>query len=97
MVPRPATDIRNGALGAYAIGTYRPRPASMTAAYEPPRAFIEARLQDYDILGSPNLRLGQFLPTSTWTPTGMATWTTSTVTVGMTFRTGAGSPTSSSG
>lgn len=61
MVARPATDIRNQSLGDYAIGTYRPRPASMTAAYEPPRGFVEARPQDYDILVAPNFRLGQFL------------------------------------
>jgi len=61
IVGRPATEIRDGALGSYAIGTYRPRPASMSAFYEPPRGFIEARPEDHDILVAPNFRLGQFL------------------------------------
>jgi hypothetical protein len=61
MVARPASDVRDRRLGAYEIGTYRPRPANMTPAYEPPRGFIEVRPQDFDILVSPNFRLGQFL------------------------------------
>jgi hypothetical protein len=61
MVARPATEIRDGSFDGYAIGTYRPRPASMTVAYEPPASFVQARPQDYDILVSPNFRLGQFL------------------------------------
>jgi hypothetical protein len=61
MVVRPMTEARNGSLDGYRIGEYRPRPASMSAAYEPPRGFVEARPRDYDILVSPNFRLGQFL------------------------------------
>lgn len=61
VVLRPATEVRNGELNGYAIGAYRPRPASMSVAYEPPRGFIEARPEDYDILVSPNFRLEQFL------------------------------------
>lgn len=61
IVLRQATDVREGELNGYPIGTYRARPASMSVAYEPPRGFIEARPEDYDILVSPNFRLGQFL------------------------------------
>ncbi len=61
MVLRPASDVRNLTLDGYEIGTYRPRPASMSVAYEPPRGFIEARPEDWDIRVSPNFRLGQFL------------------------------------
>jgi len=61
MVSRPATDVRNLKLGGYSIGVYKPRPPSMPATYEPPTSFVEARPQDYDILVSPNFRLGQFL------------------------------------
>lgn len=61
LVGRSRTDERDGVLNGYRIGNYRARPASMTAAYEPPRAFIEARPADYDIRVSPNFTLGQFL------------------------------------
>ncbi len=61
MVVRRATEVRDGALNGYRIGSYRARPANMTARYEPPAGFVEARPEDYDILVSPNLRLGQFL------------------------------------
>ncbi len=61
MVERPATEVSRGALDGYEIGAYRPRPASMSPAYEPPRGFVAARPEDYDILVSPNFRLGQFL------------------------------------
>ena len=33
----------------------------MSAAYEPPRGFVEARPEDYDVMVSPNFRLGDFL------------------------------------
>jgi hypothetical protein len=61
MVLRRATEIRDGALNGYPIGAYRARPSSMSARYEPPAGFIEARPEDHDILVSPNFRLGQFL------------------------------------
>ena len=61
MVMRPASEVRNGKLNGYGIGTYRGRPSSMSSAYEPPHGFIEARPQDYDILVSPNFRLRDFL------------------------------------
>lgn len=61
MVMRPATDVRDGYLEGYAIGTYRSRPASMSAAYEAPLGFVEARPEDYDLLVSPNFRLRDFL------------------------------------
>lgn len=61
MVVRPATEVSDGLLDGYAIGAYRPRPASMSAAYEPPRGFVEARPEHYDLLVSPNFRLGDFL------------------------------------
>ena len=61
MVVRPAAEIENGRLNGYPIGTYRPRPPSMSSAYESPRGFVEARPEHYDIPVSPNFRLGQFL------------------------------------
>lgn len=61
MVARPATEVSNGSLNGYPIGAYRARPESMSAAYEPPRGFVEARPEDYDVMVSPNFRLGDFL------------------------------------
>ncbi|MEX2049070.1 MAG: D-Ala-D-Ala carboxypeptidase family metallohydrolase [Gemmatimonadota bacterium] len=61
MVAHPAEHVREGSLHGYAIGSYRARPASMSAVYEPPPGFIEVRPEDHDILVSPNFRLGQFL------------------------------------
>lgn len=61
MVVRPASAVRDGALNGYRIGSYRDRPASMSARYEPPMGFVEASPADYDILVSPNFRLGEFL------------------------------------
>jgi len=61
MVAHPSAHVHDGALHGYAIGRYRPRPASMSAVYEPPRGFVEVRAEHLDVLVSPNLRLGQFL------------------------------------
>lgn len=61
MVAHPAEHVHEGSLHGYAIGRYRPRPASMTASYEPPEGFVEVRAEDLDVLVSPNFRLGQFL------------------------------------
>lgn len=61
MVAHPAEHVHEGSLHGYAIGRYRARPASMSAAYEPPLGFVEVRPEDLDVLVSPNLRLGQFL------------------------------------
>jgi hypothetical protein len=61
MVMRSAAEVKDGNLNGYAIGQYRPRPASMSAVYEPPGGFIEARPEHHDILVSPNFRLGDFL------------------------------------
>lgn len=61
MVAHPAEHVHEGSLHGYAIGRYRARPASMSAAYEPPLGFIEVRPEDMDVLVSPNFRLGQFL------------------------------------
>lgn len=61
MVVRPASEVRDGRLNGYRIGSYRSRPATMSSAYEPPSGFIEARPEHYDIPVSPNFRLGQFL------------------------------------
>jgi hypothetical protein len=61
MVAHPAEHVHEGSLHGYTIGRYRPRPASMSAAYEPPMGFIEVRPEDMDVLVSPNFRLGQFL------------------------------------
>jgi hypothetical protein len=61
MVMRPLTDARNGSLDEYEIGRYSARPASMSEAYEPPRGLVEAHPSDYDILVSPNFKLGDFL------------------------------------
>ncbi len=61
MVAHPAEHVRDGSLHGYAIGRYRPRPASMGAVYEPPMGFVEVRPEDHDVLVAPNFRLGQFL------------------------------------
>lgn len=61
MVLKPITDVQNGVLGGYPIGAYRARRSSMSGVYEPPRGFVEARSADYEVLVSPNFRLGDFL------------------------------------
>lgn len=61
MVVRPATEVRSGTLNGYRIGSYRSHPTSRSAAYEPPRGFVEARPEHYDLRVSPNFTLGQFL------------------------------------
>lgn len=61
MVVRPASEIRDGRLNGYRIGSYRARPPFMSPAYEPPLGFVEARPEDHDVRVSPNFRLGQFL------------------------------------
>jgi hypothetical protein len=61
IVLRPASEVRDGKLKGYPIGSYRPRPTSMTRRYEPPAGFIEAGPEDHDVMVSPNFSLGQFL------------------------------------
>lgn len=61
MVVRPASEIRDGRLNGYPIGSYRARPPSMSPAYTPPSGFVEVRPEDHDVRVSPNFRLGQFL------------------------------------
>lgn len=54
----PATQVRNGRLNGYQIGAY---PRSASAAYAPPRAFIEVTRENRDLQLSTHLRLGQFI------------------------------------
>lgn len=60
-VMHPATDVRNGALGSYQIGAYRPPSAARGAAYDPPRGFVVATRGAWDVLVSPHVTLGELL------------------------------------
>ena len=61
MVLTPFDPASQRRLGGYAIGEYQSRRRSQSAAYEPPRGFVEVSRADEDILISPHFRLGQFL------------------------------------
>lgn len=60
LVLRPRSEIRNGVLGGYRIGSYPPRPLRGDPAYERPRGFVELTPDLSDVLVSPHFTLGQF-------------------------------------
>jgi hypothetical protein len=60
-VLHPATEIENGALRGYAIGSYPQTPYRGHAAYLPPTGFIAVPDELRDLPISPHFTLGQFL------------------------------------
>ena len=57
----PASEVRNGFLNGYQIGSYPAAPLNGKPSYIPPKAFIEVTKDDEDTKVSPNFRLKQFL------------------------------------
>jgi uncharacterized protein YcbK (DUF882 family) len=57
----PATELREGHLNGYHIGTYPTAGSGRTDPYAPPRAFIEVTPANRDLRLSEHLLLGQFL------------------------------------
>lgn len=68
LVMHPRTEIVNGSLNGYAIGSYRSRPFRGLPRYLPPEGFVEVWAADEDILASPHFTVGQFLCKQTGTP-----------------------------
>lgn len=60
LVLHPRSEVRNGVLNGYRIGSYRSRPLRGDPAYEPPRGFVELTPDVSDVLVSPHFTLGQF-------------------------------------
>lgn len=61
LVMRPKTEVKNGVLNGYRIGTYAGDPSSPNPLHRPPTGFIEVHPEDEDILVAPHFTLGQFL------------------------------------
>lgn len=57
----PATQIRDGRLNGYRIGTYPAKPYQGLPAYAAPTGFIEVSAETVKMPVSPHFRLGQFL------------------------------------
>lgn len=60
-VMRPATEVRNGVLNGYRIGSYPKERYKNQAIYDPPLGFIEVTDKNKNLLVSPHYSLGQFL------------------------------------
>lgn len=61
LVMRPKTEVKNGVLNGYRIGTYVGDMSSPNPLHRPPTGFIEVHPEDEDILVAPHFTLGQFL------------------------------------
>lgn len=57
----PATEVKNGVLNGYKIGTYPEKQLNGLSIYEAPQGFIEVTEKNKDIRVSPHFTLGQFL------------------------------------
>ena len=68
LVMHPMSEVVDGELNGYAIGTYRSRPLRGNPIYLPPEGFVEVALSDRDLLVSPHFTLGQFLCKQPGTP-----------------------------
>ena len=60
-VIRPATQVKDGKLGSYEIGTYSRNPFRGLLAYRAPDGFVEVTPEVRDVQVSPHFTLGQFL------------------------------------
>lgn len=68
LVMHPRSEIVDGSLNGYAIGSYRSRPFRGLPRYLPPEGFAEVLAADEDILASPHFTVGQFLCKQPGTP-----------------------------
>lgn len=57
----PLSQVKNGMLNGYKIGTYPKVPADKAAMYPLPRGFVEVTPENRNTFISPHFRLGQFL------------------------------------
>lgn len=57
----PATQVRNGYLNGYRIGTYPAKPLKGNPIYLPPPGFVEVTKKNVDTNVSPHFKLKQFL------------------------------------
>jgi len=57
----PSTEVRNGVLNGYQIGSYPSTPLKGNPIYIPPRGFIEVTQENEDTKVSPNFRIKEFL------------------------------------
>ena len=60
-VMAPASDVRNGFLNGFDIGSYPPKPLNGNPAYIAPKGFIEVTKDNEDTKIAPHFRLKQFL------------------------------------
>ena len=61
LVMRPRSEVQNGYLNGYPIGSYRAQAFRGLPRYLPPRGFAEVWAADEDILAAPHFTVGQFL------------------------------------
>ncbi len=61
LVARPSSEIVDGVLNGYPIGSYRSRPFRDLERYLTPNGFAEVFAADENILASPHFTIGQFL------------------------------------
>lgn len=61
LVLHPATDVDDGLLGGYRIGSYRREPLHGLPQFLPPEGFVRAAPEDEDIRISPHFTLGELL------------------------------------
>ena len=57
----PASQVRNGSLNGYEIGSYPAKPLAGQAIYQPPKGFVEVTKANQDVNVSPHFKLKQFL------------------------------------
>jgi uncharacterized protein YcbK (DUF882 family) len=57
----PATDVRDGFLNGFEIGSYPAKPLNGNPAYIPPKGFVEVTKDNEDTRIAPHFRLKQFL------------------------------------
>ncbi|MDX1695160.1 MAG: hypothetical protein R3208_15450 [Ketobacteraceae bacterium] len=60
-VMRPASEVRNGVLNGYRIGTYPKEPYKKLDIYLPPKGFVEVTKNNQDTWLSPHYQLKQFV------------------------------------
>ncbi len=68
LVARPSSDIVDGLMNGYPIGSYRSRPYRGLAPYLPPNGFAEVFAADEEIRASPHFSIGQFVCKQPGTP-----------------------------
>ncbi len=57
----PKTEVKNGWLNGYRIGSYPGTPLNNNPAYLPPEGFIELTPENFNLRVSPHFTLGQFM------------------------------------